>query len=387
MDVISLGLASSALRRSTDLDQNVIAPSAEGRFPTVDSRLDWLEGQASKIKAAGSNQLDLSQGTFTDTELSGGKIQLRAVGLIAGSPENAISPLSGSDSAVTTNDQLSSYEAWRALDGSQASSGTGIGTWKTSIPSNVWLQYEFSTPTKIVQYNLGCEAGGSNLGWMPKSWQFQAWDGSGWTVLDSRSNVSDWLASEIRAFTCSKIGMYQRYRLYITDSNSTAGVRLSFLQMLKETALTLYATSGTWESPVIDLSQGWIDTTLIEIINQESPPSTRVSLEAASSSDGVTFTGFSQLDPASPPDTRYIKIKVSMSASSSAVSNVNLDFNQLDSMNQYALDQFVTADGKLQLRTSYFNTMTEGTSINSGKLFSCPIDRSLFKKITQIEVR
>lgn len=77
MDVISLGKASKVLKEINQLDKEVVAPLAESRFPTVDARLDWLEGQAEKIKADNSLQVDLIQGTFTDTEYIDGKVQLK----------------------------------------------------------------------------------------------------------------------------------------------------------------------------------------------------------------------------------------------------------------------------------------------------------------------
>lgn len=79
MDVISLGKASKALRAIQSLNDTVVAPLAEGRFSTVDARLDWIEGQASKMKVETSQLVDLSKGTFIGTELIDGKIQLKAI--------------------------------------------------------------------------------------------------------------------------------------------------------------------------------------------------------------------------------------------------------------------------------------------------------------------
>ncbi|SFJ65967.1 hypothetical protein SAMN02799624_05427 [Paenibacillus sp. UNC496MF] len=81
MDVISLGKGTQAVNKITDLDTNVIALQAEGRFPTVDARLDWLAGQANQIKQTTAVALQLEQGTFVNTELVNGKLQLKKLGV------------------------------------------------------------------------------------------------------------------------------------------------------------------------------------------------------------------------------------------------------------------------------------------------------------------
>lgn len=79
MDVLSLGKANQVLRKIKDLNDTVLAPLAESRFPTVDARLDWLEGQANQLKVQRISQVDLSKGTFDNTELVNGKIQLKMI--------------------------------------------------------------------------------------------------------------------------------------------------------------------------------------------------------------------------------------------------------------------------------------------------------------------
>ncbi|PVC75081.1 hypothetical protein C2I27_04130 [Priestia megaterium] len=83
MDIIALGKATKVLKRAKELDEKIIAHEAESHFQTVDARLDWLEGQASKILVEGSKQLDLSQGTFDNTELVNRKIQLKMTNAIS----------------------------------------------------------------------------------------------------------------------------------------------------------------------------------------------------------------------------------------------------------------------------------------------------------------
>jgi hypothetical protein len=228
MDVISLGKASQALNKTKDLDINVVAPKAEGRFPTVDARLDWLEAQAGKIKATSSKQLDLTIGTFTNTEVAGGKIQLKAFGTNA------------------------------------------------------------------------------------------------------------------------------------------------------------YATSGTWESPIIDLGEGWINTSLVDVVKQIATPTTDISLEVASSQDGMSFTNYESLDPTTPPQARYVKIRASLSAQAGPGEATNLDFNNQDPQNTFTLDDKLVADGQLKFKTRYTSAMTNEGAVGTGTVLSAVIDKTQFKSIKKV---
>lgn len=80
MDIIALGKASKVFQDLKQMDEELIAAKAEGRFTSVDARLDWLEAQASGLQAKDSYEVDLSQGTFDDAEFKEGSIQLRQIG-------------------------------------------------------------------------------------------------------------------------------------------------------------------------------------------------------------------------------------------------------------------------------------------------------------------
>jgi hypothetical protein len=81
VDIISLGKASKVLRDIRALDQEVVEKKAEGRFLTVDARLDWLEAQASQVMAENTAEVDLSQKTFNGTQFKDGSIQLQEIGV------------------------------------------------------------------------------------------------------------------------------------------------------------------------------------------------------------------------------------------------------------------------------------------------------------------
>lgn len=235
MDVISLGKANQALYKIKDLDEKIIAPFAESRFPTVDARLDWLEGQAIQIKATNSKQLDLTQGITIGTEVVDGKVQLKMV----------------------------------------SSSGA------------------------IVHQ---------------------------------------------------------------------------------------YSTSGTWESPVIDLGDGWIKTNIVEVVKNITAPDTGLTLEVATSNNSMSFPAFTELNPAAIPDNRYIKFKATLTAVSKEAPEAELDFNQSSQQNTIALGDYTEADGLLQMKTRYSTIMIDQNAPGEGTIKTALIPKSSFKAINKIEV-
>lgn len=79
MDVISLGKAVQTLRDIKELNDEILGKEAEKHFKTIDHRLDWIEGQADKMHVENNYKVDLSQGTFHNTELVDGKLQLKLI--------------------------------------------------------------------------------------------------------------------------------------------------------------------------------------------------------------------------------------------------------------------------------------------------------------------
>jgi len=77
MDIISLSKASKAHKETKRLDESIIGQEAEGRFKTVDHRLDWLESQAENVVANNTKTVDLSLGEFESTEFKDRKLSLK----------------------------------------------------------------------------------------------------------------------------------------------------------------------------------------------------------------------------------------------------------------------------------------------------------------------
>ncbi|MEK4781170.1 hypothetical protein NST86_33950 [Bacillus sp. FSL L8-0199] len=80
MEIISFSKASKVFQDIKQLNEMVVGKGAEGRFNSVDERLDWIEAQASNLQAKEIYEVDLNKGQFNDAEFKDGSIQLRQIG-------------------------------------------------------------------------------------------------------------------------------------------------------------------------------------------------------------------------------------------------------------------------------------------------------------------
>lgn len=97
----------------------------------------------------------------------------------------------------------SSYPPWRAFD---KNNGTFWAS-STSGPPQ-WLEYEFPSPTIVNSYVLLATNTDA-----PVTWEFQAWDGTSWVVLQSIINAPKVGIATTYNFTNTTA--YSRYRMYM----------------------------------------------------------------------------------------------------------------------------------------------------------------------------
>jgi len=376
MDILSLSKANKTLKQIKQLDESVVAPLAEDRFPTVDARLDWLEGQATKIKAENSKQLDLSQGIFTNTEPVNGKIQLRKIGTtktvsntnILLNNLNKTFTLSHSPSAVSILYNM------RIFDGDESSPGdTSIGS---SFP--LWVQIDLKDPQNIKKMRFLLNGYGK-----PKEWSVLASeDGINFDQLyytNNETKVDIWVEVQ-------NVKPYKYIRLDFQSIRAGNRITMNEIEFYNEVATDSYAAQGTWESPIIDLGEGWKETKLVDIVKQIHAEITNVSFEIATSTDGISFTSYTTLDPNNPPQARYIKIRATLSAQAQPGEVKTLDFNQSSPENMMTLNEYTEANGKLQLKNTYTYNMIDEGVLETGKQFSFTINRANFKSIESIGV-
>jgi hypothetical protein len=540
MDVISLSKANKTLSKIKQLDESVVAPLAEDRFPTVDARLDWLEGQANKAVVENSKQIDLSKGMFKNTELVNGKIQLKTVGVIESGYTNNLIPVMTSNAepapyVISASGEGSETKAYKAFD-------ENVNTWwfKTATFPD-WIQVDFGLNNEkcIQQYEMGCPSSSlvAATSRMAKSWILKASNTGNFSgeevILDIRNNETGWSASQVRTYNFVNNNKYRYYRFYITANNGNSGLAIGTIRMMEKATITSYTSSGNWESPIIDLGEGWKETKLLNIVqqinnnhlkiatpamtNNTTPsgivtassyysadypwkafdqnmstawqPNTNGScwikyefdnpktiveyqlrcgtssyankgpgiwrfegsnddiswdvlhqgtqstwnyqqtvsypltnqtaykyyrlyieqsagnwpyiyeinmmekeiiadivIEISSSIDGISFTPYTLLDPNNPPQGRYIKLRATLSAQAQPGQTKTLDFNQSSPENTMTLNEYIEANGKLQLKNTYTYSMTDDGTLGTGKQFSVTINKANFKSIESIGV-
>lgn len=138
---------------------------------------------------------------------------------------------------VSTNNYFqnsATYEPWKAFDGSVNSNGNH---WYTNNnPVFPWLEYQFSSAKTVVGYTLQ-----NTYANLPNSWEFQAWNGSIWIVLDTVTGNTSLSGPIIRTFTNTVA--YTRYRIYVTVANGT-NVSIGELRMVEEAVDAALAVAG-----------------------------------------------------------------------------------------------------------------------------------------------
>jgi len=251
VDVISLGKATQALNAIKDLNDNIIAPLAEGRFPTVDERLDWLEAQATKAVAINSKSIDLSQGTFTDTEFfNNGVLQGAATDVALKKPitatvanSSAASAVDGNASTLWNAGSLHVTSAELVIDLGQTYSIT-----KVNVVGTTLVGYDMHGSNDNINYRLiGSHKAGETIFAEPKVYRYikvtNVDSGANWTNLGSIEVYSPGPAIQ-QGIRLTKIG----------EGQDATGAKVD-----------VYKSSGTWESSVIDLGESWLGNKAITI--------------------------------------------------------------------------------------------------------------------------
>ena len=135
---------------------------------------------------------------------------------------DATSPGQGN---ITASASSSTYTAAMAFD-----NGGNVGTSRwlaqgNQLP-NVWISYDFTQPIEITNYTIQSQSFRYEER-APKDWTLQGSnDNSNWTIVDTQSNQSGWGQWETRAYAVSVPGLFQYYKLVISDNNgnNTVGV-------------------------------------------------------------------------------------------------------------------------------------------------------------------
>ncbi|MFZ5351280.1 MAG: discoidin domain-containing protein [Bacillota bacterium] len=112
-----------------------------------------------------------------------------------------------------------SYYEWKAFDRVNTELYNGWACKKGTAAS--WLQYAFNTATVVRKYTLIGQKGYQARS--PKSWTFEgSSNGTDWTVLDTRTNVTGWTDLVKKEFEFTNNTAYKYYRINITENNGDA---------------------------------------------------------------------------------------------------------------------------------------------------------------------
>jgi len=142
------------------------------------------------------------------------------------------------------------YPAWQAFDDTKRRSlwiSKNNGTYTTQ-----YLEYDFEEPITINAYNITPQTG--NLtDRAPKNWNLQAWNGSYWKTIDTRSNMTEsyWDAKASRNFPVNPAVRYTKYRLRITSTNGSPVVSLYDFKLFGPESIS-YKKSEKIESNLFD---------------------------------------------------------------------------------------------------------------------------------------
>lgn len=93
----------------------------------------------------------------------------------------------------------------------------------SSVPA--WAEYTFAAPVTITSYAVQTDSGPA---YAPKDWTLEYWDGSAWVVVDTQTNQTGWVASEIRTFP---LAAQQRWRLSVSASTTGSFTAVAEIQL------------------------------------------------------------------------------------------------------------------------------------------------------------
>jgi hypothetical protein len=169
---------------------------------------------------------------------------------------------SNTDVLYSSSFNSTGFEAYKAFDDDGT---TGVQTNSGANPNGLYIGYDFKTKVKISAYRLKCR--GTSTTRMIKKWDFQGSDdGVVWNTIDSRSNVTDWVADTFKTFDLPQQVEYKMYRIYVYENNGDASYtsigEIEFID--KNSSIVKLLTSSTEQdlidygmdkSTVLDLSQ------------------------------------------------------------------------------------------------------------------------------------
>lgn len=358
MDIISYAKAGQALKGAQKYDNNTVGIGAEDRFDTVDERIDYLENKLTGRYEERVTKIDLSKGTFINTELNEfGKLNLKVL-------DKLLTANNSKEYTPGTTDEIKGFtvEIGSPVIGSnysvdklfnkQISADTDRYVGASAYP-NIFI-FNNTVPIVLDKYmmiSMIYSLGG------PKDWTVQGSnDKEHWDIIHTVINnpkMTSWTTFETQIKA-----PYLYHRFVFTSNNGYSGYGASIDEMRLFTGnVFIYVDNGYWESDIIDLGGDWVETKNIEILDSIASNQSVV-IQIAYSDDGVTFTPYELYDAASLKQHRFIKFKIELASSDSISSSKEYDYSHEEN-NDFSFNKdVVTQSNSITLNTSIIKDST-----------------------------
>lgn len=122
------------------------------------------------------------------------------------------------------------------------------------------------------------------------------------------------------------------------------------------------------------------------VVSTEPPASTDI--EVATSDDGILFSEYVTFNPSVPPQKRYLKFRAKVSGGAQEGKTSTFEFDQSKPETKVKLTEFLeSVSTNIKPKTSYTEALIQDASHTDGKLFTANVDKTIFKKITKLEVK
>jgi hypothetical protein len=155
--------------------------------------------------------------------------------------ENPAMTSNTTPSGIVTSSDSFYGQPWPAFDSPSTTGGVGSG-WtsgsQVTALNPAWVAYEFTAPRTIQVYTLSVD--NTSATFNPKTWTFEAWNGSSWVVLHTVTNLT--YTSTTMQFSFTNTTAYIKYRLNVTAVLGTNNMSIRELRM--------FPTLGSLQSAV-----------------------------------------------------------------------------------------------------------------------------------------
>ncbi|GAK42067.1 hypothetical protein TCA2_4559 [Paenibacillus sp. TCA20] len=160
------------------------------------------------------------------------------------------------------------------------------------------------------------------------------------------------------------------------------------LHVVGETSQKVYATSGTYETAVIDMGDNYKSFNQVTVLS-DIPTGSSLKVSSSTSEDGVAFTPYTPLNPdgsVASPNGRYIKFRCDMESGTTTTNETLQDFTS-DEVDRFETNPYIQFDGAAKFRFFYRSDMQKDSSFaDSGSVFRGKIKKSEFQELKSIEV-